>query len=420
MYVNPLKALTLGAIFLVLLPLSEGNAQRRASSQYPFIKEHLNSIGNRKKGMTTFYDRLGALDRGESNKLTIVHIGDSHIQADLFTGEVRKALHRKFGAAGRGLVFPYSVARTTSPGDIYSSSPNAWESKRNVFPDRPLPIGLSGITMKTMTGDFLLKLGVQSQSDIDYRFNYVTVFSDKGKGNYDMCVRYTPKGEDSEYYIDNQSDTYSRFSTSVVLDSLVRKIYIKGIESGDDQNQAVIYGVVLENLYARGIMYHTIGVNGAKYSHYNQSEHFLTQFSELNPDLVIISLGTNEALSGDFRPNSFFTEASTFIQNIKNYAPSASILLTIPPDRYKSSRYPKSNAYITQVKEQLVNCAGQYNVGFWDFFSIMGGAGSIDKWYNAGIAQKDKVHLNRKGYKIQGELLYDALMKGYERHKLEE
>jgi len=49
--------------------------------------------------------------------------------------------------------------------------------------------------------------------------------------------------------------------------------------------------------------------------------------------------------------------------------------------------------------------------GVWDFFTIMGGEGSIEKWFEMGLTAPDKLHLNRKGYRLKGALLFDALVK---------
>jgi hypothetical protein len=65
-----------------------------------------------------FLQKLRALEAGLRPRVSVVHIGDSHIQADWFTGYVRRALQRRFGRAGRGLVFPYRAAGTHGPAEV--------------------------------------------------------------------------------------------------------------------------------------------------------------------------------------------------------------------------------------------------------------------------------------------------------------
>jgi lysophospholipase L1-like esterase len=41
----------------------------------------------------------------------------------------------------------------------------------------------------------------------------------------------------------------------------------------------------------------------------------------------------------------------------------------------------------------------------------MGGDGSINLWAEKGLCAPDMLHLNRKGYRLKGALLFDALSK---------
>mgnify|MGYP006210915005 CR=1 FL=1 len=70
-----------------------------------------NSLYNAKV-LKPFFEKLKLLQSTKTGKINIVHIGDSHIQADLMTNFIRKKLQEEFGNAGRGFIFPYSLART--------------------------------------------------------------------------------------------------------------------------------------------------------------------------------------------------------------------------------------------------------------------------------------------------------------------
>lgn len=64
------------------------------------------------KVLESFFEKLKQNEKHNNQKINIVHIGDSHIQGDLMTNEIRKNLQQKFGNGGRGLVFPYQLAQT--------------------------------------------------------------------------------------------------------------------------------------------------------------------------------------------------------------------------------------------------------------------------------------------------------------------
>ena len=62
-------------------------------------------------------------------------------------------------------------------------------------------------------------------------------------------------------------------------------------------------------------------------------------------------------------------------------------------------------------RELAKECAGV----FWDWYNVMGGYGSISRWEAAGLAQPDKVHLTPAGYRLVGDLLFDAMLENYRR-----
>ena len=59
--------------------------------------------------------------------MAILHIGDSHFQADMASAVTRYRLADLYGAGGRGLVVPFRLAGTNEPTDysIRSSDPMA-------------------------------------------------------------------------------------------------------------------------------------------------------------------------------------------------------------------------------------------------------------------------------------------------------
>lgn len=57
--------------------------------------------------------------------------------------------------------------------------------------------------------------------------------------------------------------------------------------------------------------------------------------------------------------------------------------------------------------------AQKYNAGVWDMFTVMGGLGSIDKWYRNGLAAPDRIHFNAKGYGIAAGLMFSAIKDSY-------
>jgi hypothetical protein len=386
-----------------------------AYAAYKFIKKDLNKIENDSVALALFYEKLYQLKQTRTGRVNVVHIGDSHIQADFFSGSVRQKLQLKFGNAGRGLIFPYRVAKSNEPITYRTESKSVWSSKRNVFYDNPLPIGISGFTVETT--DSLAEIGVtvKDQPGLGYSFSKLTLFHDKGQNNYDITVCDDVNCERG--FFKSADKNGNAFVSELKLDKPMESFILRNKQTDTiNQHSTRIYGILLENDSA-GVLYDMIGVNGSEYKHYNMSKYFTSQVSFLNADLIILSLGTNEAFSMGFDRVKFNNNIDTLVMNLKFTNPNAAIVLTTPGDSYRKSRKGRiKNPDMKIARVTIINYCMQHNLAYWDWFEIMGGYGSMSNWFLMKLAQKDRVHYNGRGYMIQGDLLYRALMGGYTKY----
>jgi hypothetical protein len=387
-----------------------------AYKQYTFIKKDLNRISNDSSSLSFLYEKLAQLEKEKKGRVNIVHIGDSHIQADNFSGLLRQKLQLHFGNAGRGLVFPYRVAKSNEPTSYRTGTNVIWDAKRNVFPDKPLPIGLCGFTVETRDSVAEMSLMVKDQPGLGYAFSKFTLFHEKGMNNFDLSICDDENCEKGVFRPTDKST--SPFVSELVFDRPMRQIIVRNISTDTSKHASTrIYGMMVENDSA-GVLYNMIGVNGAEFKHYNMSKYFFQQFSYLSADLVIVSLGTNEAFYGGLNGELFYRNIDTTISNIRSVAPNASILLTTPGDSFKRSRKGRiKNPDVKVARETIIKYALDHNLAYWDLYEIMGGYGSMAKWYAMKIAQRDRVHFTGRGYQIQGDLLYNAFMKSFEEYK---
>jgi hypothetical protein len=92
-------------------------------------------------------------------------------------------------------------------------------------------------------------------------------------------------------------------------------------------------------------------------------------------------------------------------------------VLTTPGDSYRKSRKGRiKNPDMKIARVTIINYCMQHNLAYWDWFEIMGGYGSMANWVLMKLAQKDRVHYNGRGYMIQGDMLYRALIGGYNKY----
>lgn len=149
------------------------------------------------------------------------------------------------------------------------------------------------------------------------------------------------------------------------------------------------------------------GIGGKTFQYFATSALLEKDLLQYRPDLIVVMLGTNDAFALP-EQETVKRDVRGFIASVRRAAPVAEILFISPPDSYfKDGR---ENEYINVVRGELQATAWKQGFGFWDLYAVMGGHGSMAKWQERGLSQKDKIHFLADGYMIVGRLFYQALV----------
>jgi len=360
--------------------------------------------------LESFFETLYLQRTLNDRVVSIIHIGDSHIQGDYLTALVRRNFQTHFGNAGRGLVVPTRVAGSNDAFNVVTRSTIKWESKRCSQPDLLLPIGIGATTIRTNLPGVKLSVYLNDLW-MDYSFDVVSLFYQKDLSSFHFSVQDTLSREVAVIgaFTEEPFKNYSRIKIPEHLTS----ISLQTIKSTADQNQATIFGLSLENS-RNGILYHAIGANGAKYAHYLSSTFFTQQTAALKPQLFIISLGTNEAISYPYMDKKLTEEIDSLLTQLRSYNPKAKFILVTPPDAFRKKN--KANPGIQMVRQQIISYAVENGLAFYDMFKACGGEGSAAAWRKKGLLRNDGVHFTKEGYAYQGNLLFNAFMKSFNQY----
>ena len=407
---------------IALPPLSYSIGARKDSILLPFWPDKKKDFSV----LQSFFTGLDSLRAGKDTVLTIVHLGDSHIQAGYYSGKVMRLLQEEFGNAGRGWIAPFKLSKTNEPDDYYiSSAVKEWVAGRCIQKNRKSPVGIGGIGIQSVSPSINLDVIIAPNNGAGYSFNQAVIYrGDKSmpmlpagslKDSVDTFRASSPAAPGiiaDTFRISFQTDTLQLHSTrrKPGTDQLLPASSFKNI----------YYGFNLTNGHS-GILYHSIGVNGSMYVNYTD-ETYVRQLALLKPSLLIISLGTNETFGRRFNSEEFSSQAEAFISLIKTYIPNTAILLTTPPECYKRVYVNKKRTYVRNASTQfaakaLVNVALRENIACWDLFAATGGKNSYSKWYKEHLMGRDRIHFTKEGYREQGTLLYRALMQTYNEWK---
>lgn len=357
-----------------------------------------------------FYRKLDNLIFKGEGKINILHIGGSHVQADIFSGRVRERLTNLFpgNKGSRGLLFPYEVAGTNNPYNYYVSHTGKWEYCRNIKKDFTCPLGLTGMAVYTADTVSSISITLKQENYPAYDFNRIRIFHKADPHHFSISIANL---DTSRYAI--TEDTLRGISEIFLLDYLA-SVELKFTKTDSAQRQIMILGIQLENTDP-GVTYHAIGVNGAATGSFLKCTLLEDHLGEVQPDLVIFGLGINDAAGSAFEPSYFEYNYRQLIQKVKNVNPDCAILFITNNDSFKKYRrkyYVNKNGPI--VRESMLKVAGETGSGVWDLFSVMGGLSSMKTWELNGLAKKDKIHFTTSGYNLIGDMMFSAIVKSYE------
>lgn len=378
-------------------------------SEYPF----LNLKANRLQLNGADWSALrGRFAMAHDTLISIVHIGDSHIQAEGSTSRTRRLLQERYGSAGRGLIIPFRLAGTNQPTDYSITSSSNFTVAKILKKPWPIEMGCTGIALQPVGKTYNFTITAKPVDEGPQPFECIRVL---GNGDVPkLAAAYDANGArlDAEA-VDNADGTFDIF--------LSRDVETVELHF-ESQGQWQFYGFMLDN-YTAGVQYHAIGNNGATYSAYNSIGSVGQGIETLNPNLIIISLGTNEAF-GKTTEEALRNSIDVLVRNIRRANPDAALLLITPAECQRSSRVGRGrrarktyaiNTNVALMRNAILEYGREHHIPTYDWYAVAGGEGSSDLWVEAGLMSSDRIHDTWTGYSLTGKLLYDALIEEFDK-----
>lgn len=374
-------------------------------NQYNFVRNDLNQLHHfgSDKYSQRFLQKLETLLSTGEGKINVVQIGGSHIQAGVFSGQIRNRLQQMNGEmnAGWGFMFPYRMSRTNTPFGYYIRYTGDWQACRNIETRKTCTLGVGGIAATTSSDRAELTILLEKENELDYSYNKVKVFYQASDSVYTISA--------DSALVKNVVRTADY--TEFVLNSRVDSLNIVIEKNSGKEGNFTLFGISTERA-PNGFLYHSIGVNGAHVPAFLRCDLFEQQLAVLKPDLVILGLGINDAYGRKFSQAEFEANYAGLIAKIRRAAPETAIIFTTNNDSYLYRRYVNKNG--AKVEESMMKLAQKHSAGVWNMYEVMGGQNSVVLWEKNGLAQRDKVHFTREGYLLLGDLFSNALMQNFE------
>lgn len=375
------------------------------AQKYPFIDYEHNFIEwNHCEVISPFFN---ALENVENKKVRILHIGDSHVQTDFYTGNLRNAMQELFGYGGRGFIFPYKSAGTHAAYDYSTLSTGEWDFSRNVSREVKYDIGITGATIYTTDTNasftFLFRSKFRS---IRNDFTHLRIYCKTDSASFGVNLVVG----DLEPIKIPINEAKTKGFVDVILPKTSDTLVFSFYRLDSSQVRFECSGLSIESCQDKGLLYSSVGINGAGYKSVLRQSLFEPQLQIYNPDLVILDLGANDFYPFKYNEQELTNNLTQIIQNIKKWVPNSSIMLVSSHDLW----YRKKNVPFTKDFSLLLRKIAQINrCAFFDYYHVSGGEKALIDWRKMSLAQPDRIHLTYKGYQLKSEILYNALLTSY-------
>ena len=373
---------------------------------YPFINYDRNFVEwTNISAIDSFFRKI---PQTPHRKLKILHIGDSHLQADFPSGYIRERLQDIFGYGGRGLVFPYRAAGTHSAYDYKTYCTGAWQYTRNTQRDAVLDMGMIGATIYTNDSNASFKL-VFREGFIRDNFTVIKIYCKQDSLSYDVKLK-TCSGS-VPIYCDCSDNGAKKPYILVKLSKPSDTIEVTVNKTKKKQNFFECYGLMIESSDNSGVLYCSTGINGAGYRSLLKQRLFEQHVAEFKPDLVILDLGANDFYGGAFRTEEMESNLVKIVDMIQRATPGTAILISNSQDILY--RHRKDIAECNDFMQMTKRVAAYRKCAFYNYYDVSGNKGSMMQWYKRGLSKPDKIHLTTLGYYTKGELYLNAILNSY-------
>lgn len=381
--------------FLFLIPfLSNACSPQVTDETFSPEKNPIDSLMHANE-MQSVFSELNVLKANKRNMFTIMHMGDSHIEIGQFSGEIKKQLFEEYGKGQIGWEFPYQLFNPQSMKVFPLETKGNWKRASIKQGKTEIPLGVTGLAfyLEDSLGELHFDKRIKDESFTKIEFLHFI------SGNSFPLICDGAK-------ITTQKVSGNTAITSLVFDKPMDEVVVKF----DGKSKPIIYALRMNADERPGITYHKFGVAGSTLDQFmNNTALFQEQLSVINPNLLIISLGTNDSYIDSLNVPRISKQLDLFIKHIHKSVPKTTILFTTAPDtKYQNRRPQRITEINTIIRNQVL---ADPTLVLWDLNQIMGGDNSMEEWCKRLYVNSDSLHFNPRGYRLQGELFMHAFRK---------
>lgn len=352
------------------------------------------------------YDKL--LDG--TQPVRVAFMGDSFVEGDILTADLREMLQETFGGGGVGFVpaaSPFTGFRQT-----VKTTSKGW-TPYNIMQRKSVP--------DPYAGDFFVSGWVAAASDgASTRWDMTT-----RRRHLDECRRARllfisrKPSQVSVTLNDGEVRTFGFEGDEVVRQIVVEEPQIRSLEMRIDKGAEgfSVYGADFDELSGVAVDNFSIRSNNGQAMFWT-SPTVNAQINSMRPyDLVILQYGLNIMQADRHDYSLYAQQIEKMIRFVRSCFPQAAVIVMGVSDRSQRGEdgiVPMESA--RDLSQWQRTAAEQCGAAFWNTYDAMQLAGGMTRFVDNGWAGKDYTHINYAGGAQVARALYYGLLQGVQRH----
>ena len=349
----------------------------------------------------SFFDRLFAkMEQARRNKevIRVLHYGDSQIEMDRISCNLRSFFQSTFGGGGPGMVPVIQTIPSFAVSQYASGALTLYAS----YGEGARTRGNYGLMCKCyrLGGGATFTANASRHKDTDPRvkkFSNITLLYNDHTGNFSATL------SDRRGYKESVENGLTGVHTCHwLLDSAATSVQISM------QGSADLYGIMLDDGY--GVAVDNIPLRGSSGDQFTLITDTLlrTSYKQANVGLIILQFGGNSVpvIYNEKSLNNYCTSIERQIRRVRQCCAGATILFIGPSDMStRRGGVMQTYPMLPQLIDSLRTIALRNNAAYWDIYEVMGGHNSMIAWVNNGLAGPDYIHFTPAGARRVGKTL---------------
>lgn len=367
-----------------------------------FSKNENAAEGNDAHGMALFYDKVRKMNT-LGRPVRIAYYGDSYIEGDIITSQLRSMLQTKFG--GRGVGF-CDISNPVEHLRISVTARSGGFKSHTTMDSEGLDRSKLGIAQKyfvTQGGAWMSMTGIANKADLHQEGCDVATIYYSNQGNASVSATVN-QGQSASV----ERKAYGTIATSQV------KGNISNVRWSIGGGGNVFFGAAMDG--ASGIVLDNFSMRGnSGMSLVEILEQTLSDFSKARPyDLIIIGYGLNVVNASQKSYKAYGAQMEKAVARLQRAFPEAAFLIVGVSDRgtRKNGAIVTMNG-IKELNEQQQLIAKNTRSAYWNMYKAVVGLGGIGKLADKKLANKDYTHLTYQGGEPLAQCFFDAIVTGY-------